>query len=174
MDWSFTIGSLSFGILDIVVVAIVLIGAVSGCITGFSRSAARLIGFVLAIPVSLLFTRTGAEALSEASGISYFFSALIVFVGVSLLSYVILCIFGSQLANVLSASSTLHALDSILGFIWGLVGSSVTLSLILMIMNYQPFLDITALTGNSLVVQRIIEPLFPSVLSMISGAANGI
>ena len=174
MDWSFTIGSLSFGILDIVVVAIVLIGAVSGCITGFSRSAARLIGFVLAIPVSLLFTRTGAEALSEASGISYFFSALIVFVGVSLLSYVILCIFGSQLANILSASSALHALDSALGFVWGLAGSAISLSIILMIMNYQPFIDITGLTANSLVIKDIIEPLFPSVLNIINEVSNGV
>ena len=174
MDWNFTIGSLSFGILDIAVVVIVLIGAISGCITGFSRSATRLIGFVLAIPISLLFTKTVAGAIADASGISYFISALIAFVAVSLAVYVILCIFGSQLANVLSASSALHALDSILGFIWGLAGSAVSLSLIIMIMNFQPFIDISGLTANSLVVRDIIEPLFPSVLDIISGVSNGV
>ena len=85
MYWSFTIGSLTFGVLDIAVVVIVLIGAISGCITGFSRSAARLIGFVLAIPVSLLFTKTAAEALAAASGFSYMICSLIAFVGVALL-----------------------------------------------------------------------------------------
>ena len=174
MDWSFTIGSLTFGVLDIAVVVIVLIGAISGCITGFSRSAARLIGFVLAIPVSLLFTKTAAEALAAASGFSYMICSLIAFVGVALLVYIILCIFGSQLANVLSASSALHALDSILGFIWGLVGSAVTLSIILMILNYQPFIDFSGLTESSLVISDIIEPLFPSVLDIISGVSDGI
>ncbi len=174
MDWSFTIGSLTFGVLDIAVVVIVLIGAISGCITGFSRSAARLIGFVLAIPVSLLFTKTTAEALAAASGFSYMICSLIAFVGVALLVYIILCIFGSQLANVLSASSALHALDSILGFIWGLVGSAVTLSIILMILNYQPFIDFSGLTESSLVISDIIEPLFPSVLDIISGVSDGI
>ena len=174
MDWSFTIGSLTFGVLDIAVVVIVLIGAISGCITGFSRSAARLIGFVLAIPVSLLFTKTAAEALATASGFSYMICSLIAFVGVALLVYIILCIFGSQLANVLSASSALHALDSILGFIWGLVGSAVTLSIILMILNYQPFIDFSGLTKSSLVISDIIEPLFPSVLGIISGVSDGI
>ena len=174
MDWSFTIGSLTFGVLDIAVVVIVLIGAISGCITGFSRSAARLIGFVLAIPVSLLFTKTAAEALAAASGFSYMICSLIAFVGVALLVYIILCIFGSQLANVLSASSALHALDSILGFIWGLVGSAVTLSIILMILNYQPFIDFSGLTESSLVISDIIEPLFPSVLGIISGVSDGI
>ena len=174
MDWSFTIGSLTFGVLDIAVVVIVLIGAISGCITGFSRSAARLIGFVLAIPVSLLFTKNAAEALAAESGFSYMICSLIAFVGVALLVYIILCIFGSQLANVLSASSALHALDSILGFIWGLVGSAVTLSIILMILNYQPFIDFSGLTESSLVISDIIEPLFPSVLDIISGVSDGI
>ena len=100
--------------------------------------------------------------------------SLIAFVGVALLVYIILCIFGSQLANVLSASSALHALDSILGFIWGLVGSAVTLSIILMILNYQPFIDFSGLTESSLVISDIIEPLFPSVLDIISGVSDGI
>ena len=174
MDWSFTIGSLTFGILDIAVVAIVLIGAISGCITGFSRSATKLIGFVLAIPISLLFTRTAAEAIANVSGLNYFVSSLIAFVAVALAVYIILCIFGSQLANILSASSALHALDSALGFIWGLAGSAISLSIILMIMNYQPFIDITGLTANSLVIKDIIEPLFPSVLNIINEVSNGV
>ncbi len=174
MDWNFTIGSLSFGVLDIAVVVIVLIGAISGCITGFSRSATRLIGFVLAIPISLLFTKTVAGAIADASGFSYFICSLIAFVAVALAVYIVLCIFGSQLANVLGASGALHALDSALGFIWGLVGSAVSLSLIIMIMNFQPFIDISGLTANSLVVRDIIEPLFPSVLGIISGVSNGV
>ena len=135
MDWNFTIGSLSFGVLDIAVVVIVLIGAISGCITGFSRSATRLIGFVLAIPVSLLFTEDLAALVESQTGIPLFWSTLIVFVGLSLVVYLLICILGSQLSTILGASSHLRAIDSILGFIWGLLASSITLSIILAVLE---------------------------------------
>ena len=174
MDWSFTIGTLSFGILDIITVVIVLVGAISGCITGFSVSATRLVGLLLAIPVSLLFTKDLAAFVESRTEIPLFWSTLIVFVALSLVVYLLICILGSQLSTILGASSHLRAIDSILGFIWGLVGSAVTLSIILMILNYQPFIDFSGLTKSSLVISDIIEPLFPSVLGIISGVSDGI
>ena len=49
MDWTYTIGSITFGVLDIIALVIVLIGAISGCITGFARQVANLAGFVISI-----------------------------------------------------------------------------------------------------------------------------
>ena len=174
MDWSFTIGTLSFGILDIITVVIVLVGAISGCITGFSVSATRLVGLLLAIPVSLLFTKDLAAFVESRTEIPLFWSTLIVFVALSLVVYLLICILGSQLSTILGASSHLRAIDSILGFIWGLLASSITLSIILAVLNFQSFVDISVLTDKSIIINEIIKPLFPTLKDSFMGAFDGV
>ena len=174
MDWTFSIGTLTFGILDIITLAIILIGAISGCITGFSVSATRLVGLLVAMPVSLLFTKNLAAFMADRTDVPLFLCTLIVFVALSLAVYVIVCILGSQLANILGASSHLRAIDSILGFIWGLAASSITISIILAVLNFQSFVDISSLTGQSIIIHEIIEPLFPSLKDSFMGAINGV
>ena len=174
MDWTFTIGTLTFGILDIITVVIVLVGAISGCITGFSVSATRLVGLLLAIPVSLLFTEDLADFVTSRTDLPLFWATLIVFVALSLVVYLLICILGSQLSVILGASSHLRALDSILGFIWGLLASSITLSIILAVLNYQTFIDISALTSGSLIINEMIRPLFPTLTETFMEVIDGV
>ena len=174
MDWTFTIGTLTFGLLDIITLAIILIGAISGCITGFSVSATRLVGFLVAIPLSLLFTKNLAAFMADRTSVPLFWSTLIVFVALSLVVYIVVCILGTQLANILGASSHLRAIDSILGFIWGLAASAITISIILAVLNFQSFVDITSLTDKSIIIHEIIEPLFPTLKDSFLGAMNGV
>ena len=166
MDWTLTIGSVTFGTLDIITMVIVLIGAVSGCITGFARQVANLAGFVISIPAALLFTKPIARTLAGNTGLSPLLATLITFVALCLLVFIIIGIFGS------SASSHLRAIDSILGFIWGLLASSITLSIILAILNFQSFIDISAYTDSSVIIREIIAPLFPSLVNAVKGSAN--
>ena len=88
MDWTFSIGTLSFGILDIITLVIVLIGAISGCIPGFSVSATRLVGFLAAMPIALLFTKDLASFIAERTDLPIFWSTLIVFVALSLVDFI--------------------------------------------------------------------------------------
>ncbi len=164
MDWTLTIGSLSLGILDLAVLAILLVSAVSGCITGFARQLANVAGFVLSVPIALLFTRPIALTLSSNTGLAYFLSCLISFVLLSLLVFAIIGIFGSMLAKVLEI---VPALNHILGFVWGLIVSAIVISFILAILNYQSFVDISAFTDSSIIIERMIKPLFPTILGAV-------
>ncbi len=166
MDWSLTIGNLSIGVLDIIALVIVLVGAISGCITGFARQVANLAGFVLAIPAALLFTRPIAVTLSSNTGLPLFWASFFVFVALSLLVFILVGIFGSALKNVLE---TVPALDHVLGFVWGLVASAICLSLIIAILNFQSFFDISRVTGSSIIVRDLIEPLFPTLVDAVKG-----
>ena len=94
MDWTYTIGAVTFGVLDIAVLVIVLIGAVSGCITGFARQVANLAGFVISIPVALLFTRPVAAVLSENTGLDILWASLASFVGICLVVFIIVALRG--------------------------------------------------------------------------------
>ena len=169
MDWTYTIGSLTIGLLDIIAVAIVLIGAISGCITGFACQVARLAGFVISIPVALLFTRPVASVLAANTGLSLLWASLISFVSICLLVFIIVAIFGSMLRRVLE---TVPALDHVLGFVWGLLATAVSISIIIAILNYQSFFDISSVTDSSVIVRDIIEPLFPALVDVVKGTAN--
>ncbi len=170
MDWSFTVGSLTFGTLDIIVFAVAMIGAISGCIAGFARQAARIAGFLLAIPVALLFTGRLSDILSASSGMGRLPSSLIVFVGLSLVVYIVVGLFGSQLRTVLGMTP----LDHILGFALGLLTSALSLSVILAILDYQPFIDFSPFFDSSLIISRMVRPLFPSLLDVVKEAVNGL
>ena len=167
MDWTYTIGAVTFGVLDIAVLVIVLIGAVSGCITGFARQVANLAGFVISIPVALLFTRPVAAVLSENTGLDILWASLASFVGICLVVFIIVAIFGSMLKRVLE---TIPALDHVLGFVWGLAATAVSISIILAILNYQSFIDISGITGSSVIVKDLIEPLFPTLVGVVRNA----
>lgn len=169
MDWTLTIGSVTFGTLDIITMVIVLIGAVSGCITGFARQVANLAGFVISIPAALLFTKPIARALAGNTGLSPLLATLITFVALCLLVFIIVGIFGSMLRRVLE---TIPSLDHTLGFAWGLIASAVSLSIILAILNFQSFIDISAYTDSSVIIREIIEPLFPTLVNAVKGSAN--
>ena len=169
MDWTLTIGSVTFGTLDIITMVIVLIGAVSGCITGFARQVANLAGFVISIPAALLFTKPIARTLAGNTGLSPLLATLITFVALCLLVFIIIGIFGSMLRRVLE---TIPSLDHTLGFAWGLIASAVSLSIILAILNFQSFIDISAYTDSSVIIREIIAPLFPSLVNAVKGSAN--
>ena len=169
MDWTYTIGSITFGVLDIIALVIVLIGAISGCITGFARQVANLAGFVISIPVGLLFTRPVASVLAENTSIPILWASLIAFVAICLLVFIIVGIFGSMLRRVLE---TVPALDHILGFVWGLFATALCLSLIIALLNYQSFFDISSVTDSSVIVKNIIEPLFPSLVDVVKGSTG--
>ena len=58
--------------------------------------------------------------------------------------------------------------------IWGLAASAITISIILAVLNFQSFVDITSLTDKSIIIHEIIEPLFPTLKDSFLGAMNGV
>ena len=84
MDWTILIGSVSFGIFDIILVSVVLISAIVGFAIGFSRFAFKVIGYVFTFPIALLFVSTLSSFLSKRIDLSP--------VWLNLISYVVLCL----------------------------------------------------------------------------------
>lgn len=173
MDWTFAIGSLRFGILDIVSLALILLGAIGGCAAGFSRAVAKRLGWLFCFPTALLFTSTLAVFLTDVTGLNEFFSSMLSFALLSIIVFALFNLLGSLLGNVLSAVG-LGVLDAILGFIAGFAFMALIVSCLVALMNYQPFIDITPLKENSIFYTRFLEPIFPSTLDLVKGAINGI
>ncbi len=169
-----TIGNIDIGLLDIAALLIVLVGAVSGSITGFAHKAGRTAGFILAMPIALLFTKTAGAFIAEQTSLSIFVSTMIAFISISALAYLLICIFTGQIATIIESSTVMRTIDSILGFALGLICSALVLSAIIALLKAQPVIDVSALTENSIILERIINPLFPQMKDIFIGVIDGI
>ena len=173
MDWTFSLGSLTFGLLDVISISLVLLGAITGCAAGFSRVVAKNFGAVLCFPIALLFTNQLSLFILDLLGLSRFLSSMLSFALLSVLIYAIINLIGGLLGDSLSVLG-LGVVDSILGFAWGLVVMAFFVSLLMALLSFQTFIDFTPLKDNSILYHRFIEPLFPSALEIVKGALSEI
>ena len=170
MQW--TIGNISFGIIDIVVVAFILIGAVSCCINGFSRSVTKTVGFLVSMPIAMLFTAKVAEFASSRFEANLLVTTLLSFVTLSLPVYTVISILGSTLYTIASSNTFMKVIDSLVGFGWGFFCSGLILFLILSILSNQPFFDFSSVADKSYIIREFINPVFSFVYEKGVGMLN--
>lgn len=159
MDWTLNIGVLQLGIYDFIAIGLLLISSISCAFVGFSRSASKSFGIVLSIPLALLFTSTLSVVIVKNTSISIFFATLLSFVGLSLVIYILFYFVGSLLENTLEALH-LSALNSFLGFVWGLALSAIVISILSALITYQPFIDFTPLFDHSVLYKSCFKSLY--------------
>ena len=148
MDWTLAIGSLNFGLFDLVTIVLVLISGIAGIALGFSRSALKMLSYVLSFPLALLFVAPLSEFIRKNIEMKQIWA--------SLLSYVILCLFIflliKGLGNLLgTAFETLSLgwLDSTLGFFFCGFIAFMFVFVLLELASLQKFVDLTPLKAVS-------------------------
>lgn len=165
MDWTVLIGNVSFGILDIVVLAICLLSAVYCCIRGFIDEFCHNAGVILGICCGLMFTSELTSRLWEVmpAGFPDWATALISFVVLTLVGYFIIRLLGKILETIVN---TLHlgALNNILGFVWGIIAGLIVCGLIIYLLQAQTIFNLSPLLDNSVISREIIQPMIPSAV----------
>ena len=171
MDWGLTIGSVYFNSIDIIVFCLAIIGGIAGTITGFADSFAHRAGFIVGFFLSLMFTKVLAEVLLAAFGLAMFFSSLISFVLLFLAGYVLMRVIGNLLDTALNVTG-LRAVNSLLGFIWGVIEVLVVAAFILYVLELQTAFDLSSVLGQSQFVLRLVRPLVPETVSWFTLTVN--
>lgn len=172
MDWALRIGSFSIGILDMCVLAIVLIVSIGCTVAGFSRSAAKSLGWILCYPIALYLTSLIARIFNENSNIGIFFSTMFAFAVVSVVIFALCNLLGSFLGNILSGIG-LEVVDSVLGFLWGALVSLVVSGILIYMISVQTLFNADGFLGISH-AYRLLSPLFPSTKDMLMGVVDAI
>lgn len=173
MDYTIAIGSLSLSIVDIVIFVICMISAVVGCIRGFVNEFTHQAGIIAGLACGLLFTRLLAGKLAEVlPSMPYLAIALISFVSLVLVGYLLLRLAGSAVSTIVE-SFHLGALDNILGFLWGLIVSLFVLSALMYVLSLQSIIDFSALFDSSIFAGNFIRPLLPEALETLSISLEG-
>ena len=173
MDWTLAIGSLNFGLFDLVTIVFVLISGIAGIALGFSRSALKMLSYVLAFPLALLFVEPLSEFIRKNIEMKQIWA--------SLLSYVILCLFIflliKGLGNLLgTAFETLSLgwLDSTLGFFFCGFIAFMFVFVLLELASLQKFVDLTPLKKNSIIYTEFFCRVFPTIDRALKGAIVAI
>ncbi len=173
LSWTFSIGSVSFGILDIIVFAVGFISLICGFAGGFSRIAFRTMGYILTFPISLMFVIPLRDFLSSKVNAPVFW--------LSLASYCMICLVVFSLFKLLgnllgTAFTTLHLgwVDSLLGAVYALVISVLVICVLLELCSLQTFVSLIPLKENSIFYTKIFLPLFPTMEMKFKGALLGI
>ena len=173
MDWTLAVGSLNFGIFDLVTVAIVLISGIAGIALCFSRSALKMLSYVLSFPLALLFVEPLSAFIRQYIEMKQIWA--------SLLSYVILCLFIflliKGLGNLLGmAFDTLSLgwLDSTLGFFFCGFIAFMLVFILLELASLQHFVDLMPLKENSIIYTKFFCRVFPTIDRALKGAIVAI
>lgn len=173
MDWTFTIGSLTFGLFDVILLAVALISGICGFAKGFSRSMFKLAGYVLTFPAALLFVLPLKNFLSSKMDVPVFWLSLISYIILCLVIFSLFKLLGNLLGTSLETIS-LGWLDSILGFIVAFLAAAFILFIILELSSLQNVYSLLPLKENSLFYTHIFSRVFPSIKSTVEGALSGI
>jgi membrane protein required for colicin V production len=171
MDWGMTIGSVYFNSLDIIVFCLAIVGGIADTITGFADSFSHRAGFIVGFFLSLMFTKMLAEVLLAAFGLSMFLSSLISFVLLFLAGYILMRVIGNLLDTALNVTG-LRAINSLLGFIWGVVEVLVFSAFILYVLELQTAFDLSSVLDRSQFVLRLVRPLVPETVNWFTLTVN--
>jgi len=172
VSWTISVGALSLGILDIVILIVLIAGSVGCCLKGFISEFSHWAGLIAAYFLGIMFTRPLSNLVVNAfPSLPRFLPALLSFVLLALVGYMALYILGSMLERV-ADTFYLSYLNNILGFVWGILVSSFILGFILWILNYQNLIDFAPMLDHSILYTRIYSKVMSGVGSIISGVKS--
>lgn len=172
MDWGITLGSVYFNSIDIIVFCLAIIGGIAGTITGFADAFAHRAGFIVGFFLALIFTKILAELLFVSFGLAMFFSSLISFVLLFLAGYILMRVVGNLLDTALNVTG-LRAVNSLLGFFWGVLEVLVLAAFILYLLELQTAFDLSSVLDRSEFVRILVRPLVPETVNWFAVTVNG-
>jgi membrane protein required for colicin V production len=168
-EWSLAIGVFHFTVVDIIIFALLFMGAVLGAVKGFAREASTRFGFIIAILVAMLFTQSGSSLISSTFSLPPLWSSLITFLLLFIIAYSLMLLLGTVLEKTLETIK-LGWLDSILGLLLGIIEMFIAITFVIYVFQMQPIIDISKFMNSSELYQRVINPLVPKILTYFNQA----
>lgn len=155
---------------DIVSLIILLILAIRVTFRGFVAEIMSMASVLTGIIIAVIFTHPISVLLQEYIGES-FWNTVIAFLGLFLISYLIIKIFENSL-NSLIEKIQLEKLDQSLGFFLGLVEGFLFVVILVFILRAQPLFEVDKLLENSFSAS-IADKIIPIGTKIIEGKIRG-
>ncbi len=161
-------------ILDWILAACVVLIAIRCLVRGFIKEAASIAAEITGLAGALLFYQKVGAFINSKIPLGAF-SEFVGFFVAFLVGFIVVLIIGRLLREGLEAAH-LERLDSFLGFIGGILEGAVVISVILVLLQIQPFFDSKKILAESLIAKTILPIIGPTVnatLDPILGTKGG-
>lgn len=155
---------------DIVSLIILLILAIRVTFRGFIAEIMSMASVLVGIIIAVIFTHPISILLQDYIGES-FWNTVIAFLGLFLISYLIIKIFENSL-NSLIEKVQLEKLDQSLGFFLGLLEGFLFVVILVFILRAQPLFEVDKLLENSFSAS-IADKIIPIGTKIIEGKIRG-
>jgi membrane protein required for colicin V production len=142
--------------LDMVLALIIVASAIRVAVKGFAEEFSSMAAFILGFLASVLLIKQGS-LLVNSWGIQGVPAAILAFVGIFVVVFVVVKLVVGLLGTVLE-SLHLGSLNHGLGLILGLAEGCLLACIVLIVLEIQPFVDVTKLLDSS-VIARFALPL---------------
>ncbi len=173
MQWGVTIASIYFNSIDIIVFGLAVIAGIVGTLRGFAQAFSHRSGFFIGFFAGLMFTKPLSLLLQNSFYLPPLASALIGWIVLFFLGHRLMVIVGRLVETALKAIG-LHHLNSLLGFLWGVVEFAIASALILYILELQQAFDLSAVFDQSQFILNIVRPLIPEGLKFLTTATGAV
>lgn len=155
---------------DIVSIIILLILAIRVTFRGFVAEIMSVASVLVGLIIAVIFTHPVSILLQEYIGES-FWNTVIAFLGLFLISYLIIKIFENSL-NSLIEKVQLEKLDQSLGFFLGLVEGFLFIVILVFVLRAQPLFEVDKLLENSFSAS-VADKIIPIGTKIIEGKIRG-
>lgn len=154
-----------FNYLDVVSALIVLLTGLRGFFRGFVTEFLSMAAFILGIAAAVIFSAPLATILSRQFG-GYLWIQVVTFLGIFIFVYILVKLLEGILHTGVEKLS-LKNLDRTLGFLLGIIEGVLVISVVLIVLDIQPFLDVSDLLANSFFA-RLLLPLLVAATDRIT------
>jgi membrane protein required for colicin V production len=151
--------------IDIFFIAVVLIATIRCLIRGFVREIMSVAALVGGIAAAVLFSAQGAEFVVKYLQLTRL-SRFIAFLGIFILVYLVIKICEGLIQRLLEKLH-LEKLDRALGFFLGIIEGILLITVIIFVMQIQPFFPVEKVLQESFIAQIIMKYL-PVGLELIN------
>ncbi len=171
--WSLAIGSFQFNIVDVIIIALVFLSALLGAFKGFAREFASRFGFIIGVIAGALFNTIVARIIYQTFSLPILWSSFIAFMGVFLVTYIVMLSLGNGLDNLMTA---IHFgwLDAILGLLLGAAEMLIIVTVIIYVLNLQSIIDLNGFLDGSEFYNRYIVHFIEKGLTSISQVVDNV
>ena len=164
------IAAWNISVLDILFGVIILVAMIRCILKGFIAEFLSVAAIILGIVGAIIFSGAGAGILQRYTGIQRFAqlaSFLIIFILVYLITKLL-----EGLLQRLFERLKLEKLDRSLGFFLGILEGGLAVTIIVLVLELQPFFDAEGLLEESFIARNILKVL-PYGLSFLNRGGNG-
>jgi membrane protein required for colicin V production len=169
-DAAADIAAWNISVLDILFGVIILVAMIRCILKGFIAEFLSVAAIILGIAGAIIFSGGGADLLRRYTGIERF-AQLAAFLIIFLTVYLITKLLEGLLQRLFDRLN-LERLDRSLGFFLGIIEGGLAVTVIVLVLELQPFFSVEDLLKESFIARTILR-ILPYGLSFLNRGENG-